>query len=61
MAKQMISRIYAEVLREIRRLGGELFPDQEFALTEIEESIFVTTKVGDYGKRKLIHQYLQGG
>ena len=53
----MISKIYAEVLKEIRRLGGELSPDQEFAVTEIEETLPQIPKVIDYGKRKLIYQY----
>jgi hypothetical protein len=47
----MISRIYAEVLEELRRLGGILSQEQEIALKEVyQEDI----KVRLNGKRERI-------
>ena len=33
----MISRMFAEFLEEVKRLGGMLSPEQEFALDEIHK------------------------
>jgi hypothetical protein len=33
----MISRIFAEVLEEIKRMGGKLTKEQEIALNEVHE------------------------
>jgi len=35
--EKMISRIFAEVLEEMKRMGGKLTQEQEIALSEVQE------------------------
>jgi len=37
MVVNMISRIFAEVLEEIKKMGGKISPEQEIALDEVHE------------------------
>ena len=52
----MISKIFAQVLEEIKIIGGVLSPEQEIALEEIHEKEMVVanaqTRLYDYSKIK---------
>ena len=50
----MISRIYAEVLEELKRLGGMLSQEQEMALQEVYREEF---KVKIHDRRKQFGYY----
>jgi hypothetical protein len=47
----MISRIFAEVLEEIKRMGGKLSQEQEIALNEVHEN-YNEMVVNAYAKGK---------
>jgi len=53
----MISRIYAEFLREIRRLGGDLSFEQETALVEFDPNFGPKVRVDAYGRKRIVYQY----
>ena len=50
----MISRIYAEVLEELKKLGGVLSQEQEIALQEVYREEF---KVNLNGRKKQFDYY----
>ena len=47
----MISRIFAEVLEEVKRMGGKLSHEQEIALDEVHED-YCGVVAGAYAKGK---------
>jgi hypothetical protein len=54
----MISNIYAEFLKEFKKLGGELSLEQEIALKEIDEVLennfgFTEKEVVDWKKKTI--------
>jgi len=50
----MISRIYAEVLEELKKLGGILSQEQEIALQEVYREEF---KVKIHGRKEQFNYY----
>jgi len=53
----MISKIYADFLKEVRRMGGELSFEQESALVEFDPSLGPKVKVDVYGRKRIVYQY----
>jgi len=47
----LISRIFAEVLEEVKRMGGQLTKEQEIALDEVHEE-YTEMVVEAYAKGK---------
>ncbi len=47
----MISKIFAEVLKEVKRIGGELPFEQEIALHEYETHIATPEEVFEWKKK----------
>lgn len=48
----MISKVYAEVLKEIKKLGGKLTFEQEIALRETELNLGTTLTGVELWKKK---------
>ncbi len=46
----MISKIYAEVLEEIKRLGGVLLPEEEIVLEEVHQAMLQPKEVKEWKK-----------
>jgi len=47
----MISKIFAEVLKEVKRIGGELPFEQEIALHEYESQFATKEEVFEWKKK----------